>query len=807
MQENTPRRSSRVSGKNLGNAGVNPVTWFRTDWKFQWGHDALTSEDVKDFDEAKTLEKCQADFYGSLVLYSETPNHRKTTIKLGDTVLVKTGTNPYPSIGIITSMWEARNSTQKGRRGEAGLPRIRVHWFVKPSELPSVRVPRHHESNEIYYTMSSSDVLHPESILAKVSVHSTSTSARSFADGKVFCCFYATDDTMKNFYRFDMEKLREQASGYLSPRAWCFTPLADAKASSNKTRVVQSPPEPLPPPAKRRRLSLHANESDVYTTPSVDSEGTASGSDDCTPILMANLKRSRRTVKQQTKSTSPEQEETDSLSSPSKLHTPSKTRGTRVKLKESLPTTPSSARSRRTVSTSASPSKRRHDSSRSPTKRRRIADLLAPEDFASFTNGSEDLSHLPENPFLRAMHVLHVSSRPDVLPCRDEEYMEILSKVLTLLEEGAGGCIYISGVPGTGKTATVHAVIRELKRMAERDETSPFTYVEVNGLKIPEPSGSYSLLWEALSGHNIAEDGRLRITPKEALRRLDQYFSGDAIRGPGSHACIVMMDELDQLLTAKQDVVYNFFNWPTMAQSKLIVLAVANTMDLPTRVMSGKVRSRMGMERVDFKAYDRPQLIEIVTCRLRCASSSLEMEPEDIVVPDAIKLAAMKVSGISGDARRVLDICRKAVEVHYGQQLSGPVTTRHLSAVLQQMQNSPTRAYIEQCSFQERVMLASLWKCMKKEGVLFINWEEILHSHRNFLPTLTTDPDLQYKPTVTELQLVLDSLTAARAILIEDSRKGLANGERKVMLNLEEMEVLKALGELGGEHWRRFLGP
>lgn len=28
-------------------------------------------------------------------------------------------------------------------------------------------------------------------------------------------------------------------------------------------------------------------------------------------------------------------------------------------------------------------------------------------------------------------------------------------------------CIDISGVPGTGKTATVHAIVRELKRMAE----------------------------------------------------------------------------------------------------------------------------------------------------------------------------------------------------------------------------------------------------------------------------------------------------------------------------------------------------
>ena len=57
---------------------------------------------------------------------------------------------------------------------------------------------------------------------------------------------------------------------------------------------------------------------------------------------------------------------------------------------------------------------------------------------------------------------------------------------------------------------------------------------------------------------------------------------------------VVLMDELDQLMTTKQDVVYNFFNWPTLMNSKLIVLAVANTMDLPERVMTGRVRSRLG---------------------------------------------------------------------------------------------------------------------------------------------------------------------------------------------------------------------
>jgi len=55
------------------------------------------------------------------------------------------------------------------------------------------------------------------------------------------------------------------------------------------------------------------------------------------------------------------------------------------------------------------------------------------------------------------------------------------------------------------------------------------------------------------------------------------------------------MDELDQLMTAKQEVVYNFFNWPTLTGAKLVVLAIANTMDLRERVMSDCVRSRLGV--------------------------------------------------------------------------------------------------------------------------------------------------------------------------------------------------------------------
>ena len=67
-------------------------------------------------------------------------------------------------------------------------------------------------------------------------------------------------------------------------------------------------------------------------------------------------------------------------------------------------------------------------------------------------------------------------------------------------------------------------------------ELSPFTYVEINGLKIPEPHAAYNLLWEAISGHDAVADGHLTISSTEALKRLTKHFSGGASARPDGHA-------------------------------------------------------------------------------------------------------------------------------------------------------------------------------------------------------------------------------------------------------------------------------
>lgn len=52
-------------------------------------------------------------------------------------------------------------------------------------------------------------------------------------------------------------------------------------------------------------------------------------------------------------------------------------------------------------------------------------------------------------------------------------------------------CMYISGVPGTGKTATVKEVIKILEAQRDEGNLPDFKFVEINGMRLTEPRQAY----------------------------------------------------------------------------------------------------------------------------------------------------------------------------------------------------------------------------------------------------------------------------------------------------------------------------
>ncbi|KAF9147527.1 Origin recognition complex, subunit 1 [Linnemannia schmuckeri] len=394
----------------------------------------------------------------------------------------------------------------------------------------------------------------------------------------------------------------------------------------------------------------------------------------------------------------------------------------------------------------------------------------------------------PKTDFEHARSRLHVKAVPDSLPCREDEFLEIQEHLESAIEDGTGSCIYISGVPGTGKTATVHEVIRSLQAKAEEGEISPFQFVEINGMKVTEPSYAYVLLWMALSEQ--------KVTANHALQLLEKQFSTP---GPRRLPCVVLMDELDLLVTSKQTVMYNFFEWPNWLHSRLIVVAVANTMDLPERMLSNKVSSRLGLTRINFQPYTYQQLVKIVESRLEGIQAFRR---------EAIEFAARKVGAVSGDARRALDICRRAVEiVETNAQKAedqrrlkaernpfedlGPapdpeqVTIRTVDQAIKEMFASPNVRLIQTASLHQKLFLVALTARLRRLGLAEVEFSEIAHAHLQMCRLHNIEP-----PMLSDLSAICASLGSSRCLLVESGKQDL---HQRVRLSVSEEDVIMAL--------------
>ena len=51
--------------------------------------------------------------------------------------------------------------------------------------------------------------------------------------------------------------------------------------------------------------------------------------------------------------------------------------------------------------------------------------------------------------------------------------------------------MYISGVPGTGKTATVKEVMKLLEGERDEGNLADFKFIEINGMRLTEPRQAY----------------------------------------------------------------------------------------------------------------------------------------------------------------------------------------------------------------------------------------------------------------------------------------------------------------------------
>ena len=228
----------------------------------------------------------------------------------------------------------------------------------------------------------------------------------------------------------------------------------------------------------------------------------------------------------------------------------------------------------------------------------------------------------------------------------------------------------------------------------------------------------------------------------------------------------------------------------------------------------------LGLTRITFPGYNHEQLMKIIQSRL-------EGVPGDIVDPDAVQFASRKVAAVSGDARRALDICRRAVELAESdiqgdpttpsktgradggtpaKSKAGRVTIATIKKAINEATANPIQQHLKSLPLVSKLLLAGLVIRIRRTGLLETTFGETLDEiqRANLKPPSST-PGLAYmlpggiksghareRSRPAHIHTAALELVAAGLVNLESQR---AERSNKLRLAIAEDEVKMALRE------------
>lgn len=102
--------------------------------------------------------------------------------------------------------------------------------------------------------------------------------------------------------------------------------------------------------------------------------------------------------------------------------------------------------------------------------------------------------------------------------------------------------------------------------------------------------------------------------------------------------------------------------------------------------------------------------------------------------------ASKRVANVSGDARRMLDVCRRAVELaEHRAAVAGcdadPISILEIREVLDKMARSGRAAHVAALSLHAKLLLSSMYACARRTEVAEVVWGDVLSHHASLCRT------------------------------------------------------------------------
>lgn len=250
--------------------------------------------------------------------------------------------------------------------------------------------------------------------------------------------------------------------------------------------------------------------------------------------------------------------------------------------------------------------------------------------------------HTAPTIYNEARQVFARGSAPPALYGREQERKELESFISTRTKSNKSGCIYVSGPPGTGKSAFVDEVCRTVS--ADSDIRTGY----INCMSVKNATDLYRTLLEEFVDITEVTEGEEMDTLKELFMQRDVPY-------------VVTLDEVDHLMELDIELLYNIFEWSLQKSSGLVLVGIANALDFTDRFLPRLKARGLKPQLLPFLPYTATQISSVLTSKLKALAPTSVQLP--FIHPTAIMFLSKKVAAQSGDLRKAFDVCRRAIDL------------------------------------------------------------------------------------------------------------------------------------------------
>jgi len=404
------------------------------------------------------------------------------------------------------------------------------------------------------------------------------------------------------------------------------------------------------------------------------------------------------------------------------------------------------------------------------------------------TVNSDIFGHLLKaNGFFVNREAMRPTFMPEILPHRDQEINNLASVLVPALRDETPSNVFIYGKTGTGKTAVIKYVGKELLSKGQQTgKKVNFIYINCEIVDT-----QYRLL-QNIANHFIDEwSERIPFTgwpTDEVFSKLKQMIEKQG------GVTVIILDEVDKL--KGDEALYNLSRINSdLNGAKVSIVGISNDLKF-TEFLDPRVKSSLGEENMIFPPYDASELRDILAQRIELALKPSSIDEE--VVPLCSALAAQE----HGDARRALDLLRMSAEIAERNK-SPRITKKHVRQAQNKIEIDRINEVVRTLPTQSKLLLLAILlqekHNEKTNSTGAITTGEVYEVYKDLCKKTRTDILTQRR--VTDLISELDMLGIITARVISKGRYGrtrdikLSSSKDSIMDILKEDDVFEGLSK------------